>query len=130
MLFYCFKHDFYAIQQKYNKIIIFILLGFKAHFLCVILQLLTMIYLLLIFAIGILLGRIFQKQKRLIRFSSKLTFLSVLALLFLLGYQAGNTPEIKTQFETIGLKAITISILSLTGSIFFVYIFNKLVLKK
>lgn len=117
-------------QQKYNKNIILVLLNAKGVFLRYYLDNLTMIYILLIFLAGIIAGRFSQKIKAVIRASSSLTLLSVLALLFLLGYEAGSNPQVQSHFDSIGIKALVISLLSLSGSILFVYIFNRLILKK
>ncbi|MFB6343893.1 LysO family transporter [Saccharicrinis sp. FJH62] len=89
-----------------------------------------MLTILLIFVAGILTGQFVKKQKKIIKTSNWLTFISVLALLFLLGYEAGHNPQVQAHFDTIGIKALVISLLSVAGSIIFIVIFNRLILKK
>ncbi|MFB6317997.1 LysO family transporter [Saccharicrinis sp. FJH54] len=89
-----------------------------------------MLTILLIFVAGILTGHIVKKRKGIIKTSSRLTFLSVLALLFLLGYEAGHNPQVQAHFDTIGIKALVISLFSVAGSIIFIVIYNRLILKK
>ena len=102
----------------------------KALHLLKILDYLTMLTILLIFVAGILTGHFVKKQKVIIKTSNRLTFISVLALLFLLGYEAGHNPQVQAHFDTIGIKALVISLLSVAGSIVCVFIYNRLILKK
>ncbi|MFC0877107.1 LysO family transporter [Saccharicrinis sp. FJH2] len=89
-----------------------------------------MLTILLIFVAGILTGHFVKKRKKIIKTSNWLTFISVLALLFLLGYEAGHNPQVQAHFDTIGIKALVISLFSVAGSIIFIVIFNRLILKK
>jgi uncharacterized membrane protein YbjE (DUF340 family) len=105
-------------------------LNAKGRFLLHYLDYLTMLTILLIFLVGILTGHFVKKQKSIIKISSRLTFISVLALLFLLGYEAGHNPQVQAHFDTIGVKALVISLFSITGSIVFIVFFNRFILKK
>ena len=88
-----------------------------------------MLLILTIFIAGILIGWLLKSRKASIGLSAKLTLVSVLALLFLLGYAAGSNNEVVKNFSDIGLKAIVISLLSTIGSILAVMLFSKLFLK-
>ena len=91
---------------------------------------LTMWLILGIFFLGIITGSLLKKVKQTITISNKLTFYSVLFLLFFLGYQAGSNNSVRTHFDTLGIQGVSIAILSITGSTVFIMLFAKFLLKR
>ena len=85
-----------------------------------------MIKILILFCTGILSGYLLRSVKSFHKKLSKMSFILVVILLFLLGYQAGNNPAVSQNMGTIGINALIIAILSITGSILFVKILSKL----
>lgn len=91
---------------------------------------LTMWLILGVFFLGIIAGSLLKRVRQIVLVSSKLTFVSVLCLLFLLGYQAGSNQSVRTHFDTLGVQGLTIAILSVMGSIVIVLLFARYILKK
>jgi hypothetical protein len=100
-----------------------IFFNFNSHYL-------TMWLIIGLFFLGIIAGSLLKRVGRIISISSKLTFISVLSLLFLLGYQAGSNQSVRTHFDTLGVQGFTIAILSVLGSIVVVFLFSRYILKK
>ena len=81
-----------------------------------------MIIILSIFALGILLGWLFKKTKKLERISGKLSMASIALLLFLLGIDVGAKEEVRSHLDTLGLTGLLIALFSIAGSLFFAWI--------
>lgn len=78
--------------------------------------------------VGILLGVLTRKRLK-IKLSGAIMVVICL-LLFVLGLELGNNKELLSSFATIGVSAITISLLAVTGScitgwLFYKFIYNK-----
>jgi uncharacterized membrane protein YbjE (DUF340 family) len=66
--------------------------------------------------IGGFTGYIIRKRKSLLKYHDRITFYSVLALLFLLGFSVGKNPVIINNLHNLGLKAALISVSAVIGS--------------
>lgn len=80
-------------------------------------QEIIMLIILSILAIGIVLGIFIQERKRMIKINDKLMTWSIFVLLFLLGISVGVNDTIIYNLDTIGLKAVGITIGAVVGSI-------------
>jgi uncharacterized membrane protein YbjE (DUF340 family) len=81
-----------------------------------------MIQILGILGAGILLGLFIQKRKQLIKINDKLMTWSIFILLFLLGISVGVNDTIVNNLDTIGLKALIITIGAIAGSVLVAWI--------
>lgn len=72
--------------------------------------------LFLLFA-GTLIGYIIRNKKKLIAVSEKMLTVSIYTLLLVLGVSVGANREIVSNIETIGLKALLLTIGAVLGSI-------------
>lgn len=85
-----------------------------------------MVILIGIFILGILLGWLFRRIKKLESFSGKLIFVSIALLLFLLGWGVGANDDIRNHLDTLGLTGLLIALFSISGSILMAWVTWKL----
>ncbi len=76
-----------------------------------------MLKILLMLLAGILLGLMLRNKKRLLKPIAPLTSWSIYLLLFLLGLSVGTNEAIISNLNTIGLKALLLTLGSVTGSV-------------
>ncbi|KAB2822814.1 MAG: lysine exporter LysO family protein [Paludibacter sp.] len=76
-----------------------------------------MLIILGILTVGIVVGFYIQDRSRLIKLNDKLMTWSIFVLLFLLGISVGINDTIVYNLDTIGLKALVITIGAVSGSI-------------
>ena len=76
--------------------------------------------------LGGLLGYIIREKKNVLKHLDKITFWSVLALLFLLGFSVGRNPVIIKNLHNLGFQALILSIAAVIGSAIFSFIVYKL----
>lgn len=67
--------------------------------------------------LGGLTGFLVKQRKAILKHLDKITFYSVLALLFFLGYSVGANDVIVKNLHSLGLKALTLSIAAVLGSV-------------
>jgi uncharacterized transporter YbjL len=67
-------------------------------------------FIILILFAGILVGRILQKQGKLIKTADNLLLGTVYFLLFLMGFGIGSDPQIVAIFPSLGFKALILSV--------------------
>ncbi len=89
-----------------------------------------MIAVLSFMILGILIGVVFNNRKKLISIIDKLTNWAIYALLFLLGISVGLNKTIINHLDSIGVKALIITIGAVFGSIIMALITYKLFFKK
>lgn len=89
-----------------------------------------MIILVTLFSLGILLGWLFNKQKRLEAISGKLSLASIALLLFLLGLGVGAKDEVRNHLDTLGLTGLLIAVFSIAGSLLLAWITWKIFYQK
>lgn len=77
---------------------------------------------------GIALGY-FIKNKRFSRVNEKIYRLSVYTLLFFMGVSIGQNKEIFSNLTKIGLISTSIAVITIAGSIIFVLLIDKFILK-
>lgn len=85
-----------------------------------------MIELLAIMFLGMVLGYFLRNHSKFINMSNKLGIIIIYLLLFVLGISVGLNETVISKIDTIGLKALIITIGSLMGSLIFAYITYKL----
>ncbi|MGD9707831.1 MAG: LysO family transporter [Candidatus Delongbacteria bacterium] len=66
--------------------------------------------------LGVVLGYFIREKKSILKHLDKITFWSVLALLFLLGFSVGRNPVIIKNLHNLGLQALVLSIAAVLGS--------------
>ncbi len=66
--------------------------------------------------LGALLGYFIREKKNILRHLDKVTFCSVLALLFLLGSSVGRNPVIIMNLHNLGIQALILSVAAVAGS--------------
>ena len=76
-----------------------------------------MTFILILLLGGIILGRLLNERRLVIKTFDKLTTWSIYLLLFLLGVSIGTNKEIISNLPTLGVTALTIAGFSLAGSI-------------
>ncbi len=81
-----------------------------------------MIKILSFLAVGIIVGLLIQKKKKLIVINDKLMTWAIFGLLFLLGISVGLNDTIMDNLDTIGLKALIITIGAVIGSVLVAWI--------
>lgn len=89
-----------------------------------------MITVVAIMAIGILLGYLLRRKKKLIELFERLTTWAIYLLLFLLGVAIGTNEEIIKNLPTLGGRAFIISIAGVLGSILLSWALYRLLFKK
>lgn len=89
-----------------------------------------MIAVLSFMVLGILIGIVFNNRKKFISIIDKLTNWAIYALLFLLGISVGLNKTIINHLDSIGAKALIITIGAVFGSIVMALITYKLFFKK
>ena len=87
-----------------------------------------MFLILLSLFLGMILG-FFLKSKKLRKVVDKGYYISVLALLFLMGIGIGQNKEICSNIGKIGLLSFSLAVISIAGSIIFVKLIDKTILK-
>ena len=80
--------------------------------------------------IGIFIGYLIRKRKKLIAASARLTDAAIFLLLFFLGVSVGMDKEVVTNFRNIGLQAFLITVLATLGSVLVTYLFYRLFFRK
>ena len=76
-----------------------------------------MIKILSFLVAGIIIGLFIQNKEKLIKINDKLMTWAIFALLFLLGISVGLNDTIMDNLDTIGLKALIITIGAIIGSV-------------
>ena len=71
---------------------------------------------ILFLLLGTVTGYFLRKKKKLLKHLDKITFYSVLALLFLLGFAVGRDPVITGSLHRLGLQALILSTAAVIGS--------------
>ncbi|HXK49608.1 MAG TPA: LysO family transporter [Clostridiales bacterium] len=66
--------------------------------------------------LGFVLGYFIRKKKSILKHLDKITFWSVLALLFLLGFSVGRNPVIIKNLHSLGFQAMILSVSAVIGS--------------
>lgn len=66
--------------------------------------------------LGTVLGYFIREKKKILKHLDKVTFWSVLALLFLLGFSVGRNPVIIKNLHNLGLQALILSVAAVIGS--------------
>ncbi|MDA3838208.1 MAG: LysO family transporter [Candidatus Delongbacteria bacterium] len=84
---------------------------------------------LLCLILGGVLGYIIREKKNFLKHLDKITFISVLALLFLLGFSVGRNPVIIRNLHNIGLQALILSVAAVLGSAIVSFVVYKLFFK-
>jgi uncharacterized membrane protein YbjE (DUF340 family) len=82
-----------------------------------------------LFAFGAWGGWALRNRKSILSVVGKLTTGLVLVLLFLLGYSVGNNPIVFDNLDVIGVGALLIAIAAIAGSVAFIWIYDRYVLK-
>ncbi|MDD3044945.1 MAG: LysO family transporter [Candidatus Delongbacteria bacterium] len=67
--------------------------------------------------LGGLTGFLVKQRKAILKHLDRITFYSVLALLFFLGFSVGANDVIVKNLHSLGLKALTLSIAAVLGSV-------------
>ncbi len=80
-----------------------------------------MIYLLLVFSIGILLGLLLKNREREFKGDSSLN-VSVILMIFFMGASIGSSEAIRESALSIGLQSLVFLIFTVAGSISFAYL--------
>ena len=79
--------------------------------------------------LGSLIGYIIREKKNILKHLDKITFISVLALLFLLGFSVGRNPTIIQNIHKLGFQALILSASAVLGSAIISFIVYKLFFK-
>lgn len=85
-----------------------------------------MVTVLILFAIGILIGRLLQNKEQIKRPLSTVSLIAILALLFYLGLSISSNPDILARIKEIGIVSLSIAVASVAGSITFVTLLVKI----
>ena len=83
-----------------------------------------MIEVLIIFAVGIIIGVFLRKRKMALKIVDKFINVAIYLLLFLLGISVGGNQQIVRNFHEIGYYSLMVAVAGVLGSIimaFFVY---------
>lgn len=89
-----------------------------------------MVTVLTLFSIGILIGFLLRKRKRIIQLNDHLTNFAIYLLLFLLGLAVGSNEEIIQNIDEIGFNALLIAFFAVLGSISLAWVLNRFIFKK
>lgn len=84
---------------------------------------------LIIMLAGIITGLFFRNMGKAIRIIDRLTILSIIFLLFSLGFAVGRDPLIISSLPALGLTALALSIAGITGSLILAFLLWKFLLK-
>ncbi len=84
---------------------------------------------LIIMLAGIITGLLFRNRSKAIRIIDRLTILSIIFLLFSLGFAVGRDPIIISSLPVLGLTALALSIAGITGSLILALLLWKFLLK-
>jgi uncharacterized membrane protein YbjE (DUF340 family) len=76
-----------------------------------------MFFVLILLLLGILFGRLLRNKPLSLKLIDRITTWSIYLLLFLMGISIGSNKEIVSNISSLGIKALTITAFSLTGSI-------------
>ena len=79
--------------------------------------------------LGGLLGYLIREKKNFLKHLDKITFWSVLALLFLLGFSVGRNPVIIRNLHNLGFQALILSVAAILGSAIVSFVVYKLFFK-
>ncbi|MGB9714190.1 MAG: LysO family transporter [Candidatus Bathyarchaeales archaeon] len=82
-----------------------------------------MLNLVVVLAAGIALGFVFRNRKRIDL--EKVTLLTILALIFSLGFSIGSDNELLASMPQVGINALLISLLAIVFSVAFLEIARK-----
>ena len=80
--------------------------------------------------IGIFLGYFLRNQSRILWISSRLTDGAIFLLLFFLGVTVGMNEKIISNFQSIGLQSLIITLFATIGSIAVTYVFYRIFFSK
>ncbi|MEM3725503.1 MAG: LysO family transporter [Candidatus Bathyarchaeia archaeon] len=83
----------------------------------------SMLDLVVVLVVGIALGFIFRNRKRVNL--EKVTLLTILALIFSLGFSIGSDNELLASMPQVGMNALIISLLTIIFSVAFLEIARK-----
>jgi uncharacterized membrane protein YbjE (DUF340 family) len=85
---------------------------------------------ILLLIVGVFLGLLLNKKKRIVKLTGKLTDVSIFLLLFFLGVSVGMNEKIVSNFRNIGLQALWITLAATVGSVLVSYVVYLLFFKK
>lgn len=88
-----------------------------------------MLEILLLFAAGILLGRLFRGYK-LFNFFSKYVSLTICLLIFVLGFSVGSNDAVIDELDKVLTTSVVLSVCGFIGSVSAVVFMTKLFFKK
>ncbi len=89
-----------------------------------------MIEILLIMSAGILIGYLIRSNGRLIRLADRMVIITILVLLFFMGFTIGRDPLIMGNLPQLGLTALILSVAGVTGSMLLALLVWKLYFRK
>ncbi len=89
-----------------------------------------MIEILLIMSAGILIGYLIRSNGRLIRLADRMVIITILVLLFFMGFTIGRDPLIMGSLPQLGLTALILSVAGVTGSMLLALLVWKLYFRK
>ncbi len=89
-----------------------------------------MVEILLLMSLGMLLGYLLRRRRRVIRIAEKLIIWSIFLLLFFMGLSIGRDPLIISNLPSLGLTALLISFGGIGGSLLLALLTWKLIFSK
>ena len=88
-----------------------------------------MVFIIVIFLSGILLGFIFRKTTHLNKLSGKISNILVFLLLFSLGFSVGKNEMIMSNIAHLGIQSLLITVFSIAGSVGLLIVYLKIARK-
>ncbi|MFC4803467.1 LysO family transporter [Filifactor villosus] len=79
-----------------------------------------------IMAVGVLFARSGKIHKKIFEEMEKIQLVCLLFLLFVMGCSVGANKEVMRSFPSLGLKSVAVSVFTISFSILFVFVFNRL----
>lgn len=76
-----------------------------------------MIEVIVLLIVGMLIGYLLRRKKKVLKINRTLTSLSIYALLFVLGASLGSDSQLLEKLPSIGLHSIILSVLGIGGSV-------------
>lgn len=76
-----------------------------------------MIFILVLFGVGVIAGALVRSRAELLRWAKKTTDVAVLVMLFLLGAAMGANQEVMANLHGLGLQALALTLAAVAGSV-------------
>lgn len=76
-----------------------------------------MIFILVLFGVGVIAGALVRSRAGLLRWAKKTTDVAVLVMLFLLGAGMGANQEVMANLHGLGLQALALTLAAVAGSV-------------